>query len=134
MMSSTLMPSASALKVGTMRWRRTGGRERFDVVDRDVEASAQHGADFAGEHEVLAGARAGAPVDELFHEGRRVGFVRAGVAHQVEDEIHDVLGHRHFAHDFLQLQNLRAVSTGSIFTSKVPVVRARIWRSSSRLG
>ena len=78
MMSSTLMPSASALKVGTMRWRRTGSASASMSSIGDVEAAAQDGADFAGEHEVLAGARAGAPLDEILHERRRVGGCSGG--------------------------------------------------------
>jgi hypothetical protein len=56
----------------------------------------------------LAGTRAGTPGDEVFDKGGRTRFVRTREAHQIENEIRDVVGHWHLAHGFLQFHDLGA--------------------------
>ena len=89
-----------------------GEREGVDVVNRDVESALQDGADFSGEHEILARARAGAPLISSFTNAGASGFVRARDADDIEHEVHDVIGHGDFADDFLQFENLRAAEHG----------------------
>src|SRR5882672_6033828 len=60
--------------------------QRHDVVDRRRQAPLDDGAGAAGQHEGLAGARAGAPGDPLFHDIEVARFRAAG-AHQFHDRI-----------------------------------------------
>src|SRR5262245_12891624 len=86
-----------------------GFGQRDNVVVRNMEAAAQDGADFAAEDEVLAGTRAGAPVDEIFDKRRSVGGFWARVADDIQDEVHHMIRHGDFADDFLQFEDRRAI-------------------------
>ena len=79
---SVVKPSASALKLVTMRWRSTGLGHGLDVLGGDVVAAVQHRAGLAAQDEVLAGPRAGAPGHVVADEvrARRASVGRASPA------------------------------------------------------
>ena len=110
--SSGLIPSASALKFVTSRWRSTGNATCSDVVEPGVEPALQRRPGLRPQHEVLACPRTGAPGHVIADERRHV--VRFGLRplvlilarprppdkpHRVADH---VVGHRHAADDPLQ--------------------------------
>ncbi len=102
---STVIPSASALKLGMMRCRSTGGGDRFDVFDRHVQPPADQGARLSGEDHVLPRTRAGAPAQPVADEIARARLIRAGGADQIDREGVDVIADRHPADDLLQFED-----------------------------
>ena len=105
MICSTVMPSASALKLGMMRCRSTGGGDGLDVLDRHVQPAVHQRPGLAAEDQVLPGPRPGAPAQPVADEVAGARLVRAGGADQVQREVVDVVAHRHPADDLLQLDD-----------------------------
>src|SRR2546421_12580115 len=60
-----------SLKIGAEAVAEDGDGNFFDVVDGHAEAAVHRGKGFAAVDEILAGAGAGAPIDELLDELRR---------------------------------------------------------------
>ena len=82
MIRSTLIPSASAAKLGSTRWRSTGSATRLMSFGRHGESSGEQRVRFGAEDERLSGARTGAPAHVALHEIRRASIVGARRAHE----------------------------------------------------
>ena len=107
-----LDPSASALKLVTMRWRSTGrATARTSSRRRGSGLAARPGPSppAPGTGSPAAGAPTDVIADELRHVAAAVGFgSRPRQPHKLHRVADHVVGHRHAADDLLQGQNLLA--------------------------
>src|SRR5688572_29811217 len=63
-----------------------GFGERLDIVVCDMKTTLQDGANFPGEHQVLACTGAGSPFDQILYESRGFSRFWAGKANEIENE------------------------------------------------
>ena len=127
-------PSARAANVSAMRCLQHRLGQRHHVVDRGGEAAVEQRLGAHREHQRLAGARARAPGDQPVGLGACAG---AGTrrAHQLQDRLDDLVGHRDLAHQPLDRHQLvRAGRSASSLRSSVPVVANSMRRSAPRSG
>ena len=94
-----IMPPVSLLSGGldfsnkfvVLRVAKDGDGDFFDIIDGDAKAAVHGGEGLAAVDEVLAGAGAGAPIDELFDEFGRGLVLGARGADEPRDVFDDVL-------------------------------------------
>ena len=91
-----MTPSARAEKLSAMRWRRTGRASAITSSTDGASRPSMQGAGAAGQHQRLAGARAGSPGDVLAHDVEVAAFRPAG-AHQPQDRLDHALADRQAA-------------------------------------
>ena len=90
-----------------------GQRECFDVFECDVVTSFQQSAGFGSQHELLAGAGAGAPVDLFPDPGSGCRIFGAGGADQIEDKVTDVVRERDESDSGLAFEDFGTADNGS---------------------
>jgi len=96
------------LEVRSDALSQNGDGGGFDVFDRDGEASVHRGERFAAVNEILSGAGAGAPVDEVADEVGRGLVVGPRGADETRRVLHDVLAHSDARDELLHIEeNLR---------------------------
>ena len=99
------------------------------------DAAVEQGAGLAAEDQVLHGPRAGAPAQPVADELRHARLADARLPHQRQGVLDDVVGHRHFAHQLLQFEDLLAAQhRRDLLSLSAPVVRRAISNSSLKLG
>ena len=122
MMSRLDDPSASALKLVMIRWRSTGGATARTSSARGRRASEEHRARLRAEHEVLRGARAGAPATPSRCTNAARLRLPAACARASRDGVaDDVLGDRNAPHQLLQLED----PLGAHHLARIGLVGAR---------
>ena len=98
------IPSASAWKFTTTRWREHRNRHRVHVLEIRHRAAVHRGARLGAEDEVLRRARSGAPAHVLLHERRRLFGAGARRARELDGVAHDRRRRGKAAHEVLQLR------------------------------
>src|SRR5207244_9918839 len=80
-----------SLEISTEAVAKDGDGDFFDIIDGDAKAAVHGGEGLAAVDEVLAGAGAGAPIDELLDEFGRGLVLGARGADEPRDVFDDVL-------------------------------------------
>ena len=86
-----------------------GGGDRFEVFEGGHVVSAESGAGFRTEDEVLDGTRACAPADGVLDPLRRLGLSRPGLADDFHGVVVEVVRDGHAADELLESDDLLAV-------------------------
>ena len=84
-----------------------GARRIAHIIRCDQQPAVNHRIRFRGNHQKLGGARPGPAMDPFFDKLGRARVGRASGSHQPRSKFHNVIGDRHPADHFLQLENLR---------------------------